>query len=642
MENYGLTCSYDPGDNKLRLYSTTRLDKETYAQVRAAGFIYAPQQKLFVAPCWTPERADLLIELCGEIEDEDKSLVERAEERAERFEDYSEKRAEDANRARDYVSSIADGIPFGQPILVGHHSEKHARKDAEKIENGMRKAVKMWETSKYWIARAHGALYHAKYKERPDVRARRIKGLEADKRKHEREKEQAEHCLKIWNKEGLTLEQAILFAGYSQAGHLQLPRKEGDKKDFNQNPSAYDALSNSYPNLYAPRTLQEVIEAANVTYPRSIAHSQRWIEHISNRLLYEKAMLEEAGASALIAPKARPTQPPLLNYRQASFRVSKLYHRGEFEELPQLEMTKEAYTKIYSDHRGTQTIENSHRVRSAMVRLRDYPQFRTQADNDHAKSHGENCVRIYQTVAVFLTDSKEHTKPDAKPKPESIIELRQPLTQYQHTPPERTQFDDIKDSLRTGVKVVSTPQLFPTPPDLAKRLCDEAGILSGCRVLEPSAGTGNILKAILNNAVGADCVRIVAVEINHALVEQLEYTRNMTLYANEDNYKIIEGDFLECNGDLGKFDRVVMNPPFAEGQDVAHVRHAFNFLKPGGRLVSIMGAGVTFKSDKKTTEFREWLDEIGGTIEALPPDSFKESGTSVQSVVVIIERGNYE
>ena len=84
------TATYSPEDNKLRLYSTTRLDSETYARVKAAGFIWAPKQDLFVAPMWTPSREDLLIELAGEIEDEDRSLVDRAEERADRFSDYKE------------------------------------------------------------------------------------------------------------------------------------------------------------------------------------------------------------------------------------------------------------------------------------------------------------------------------------------------------------------------------------------------------------------------------------------------------------------------------------------------------------------------------------------------------------------------
>jgi hypothetical protein len=57
---------------------------------------------------WTPSREELLLELCGEIDDEDNSLVERAEERSERFNDYSESRAEDPststqNRHRFYL-----------------------------------------------------------------------------------------------------------------------------------------------------------------------------------------------------------------------------------------------------------------------------------------------------------------------------------------------------------------------------------------------------------------------------------------------------------------------------------------------------------------------------------------------------------
>ena len=41
-------------------------------------------------------------------------------------------------------------------VLVGHHSERHARRDQERIENGMRRAVRLWETSEYWSRRAAG------------------------------------------------------------------------------------------------------------------------------------------------------------------------------------------------------------------------------------------------------------------------------------------------------------------------------------------------------------------------------------------------------------------------------------------------------------------------------------------------------
>lgn len=180
------SATYSPDDNKLRLYALHRLPPELYQRVKAAGFRWAPKQGFFVAPMWTPGREDLLIELCGEIDDEDTSLAERAEERADRFEHYSERRAAEAERAHDAVKAIADSIPFGQPILIGHHSERRARKDAERIQSGMRRTVRLWKTSEYWTTRANAAVRHAKYKERPDVRQRRIKKLEADQRVQQR------------------------------------------------------------------------------------------------------------------------------------------------------------------------------------------------------------------------------------------------------------------------------------------------------------------------------------------------------------------------------------------------------------------------------------------------------------------------
>src|SRR5688500_14498884 len=172
-----------PEHNTLRRYAPSRLDTVLYARAKAAGFSWAPRQQLFVAPMWNPEREDLLIELAGTIDDEDTSLVERAEERANRFDDYRDSRLADATSAEKGVRAIMDSIPPGQPILVGHHSEPRARRDKKRIDSGMRRAVHMWETAEYWQQRAAGALRHAKYTERPAVRARRIKRIEADLRK---------------------------------------------------------------------------------------------------------------------------------------------------------------------------------------------------------------------------------------------------------------------------------------------------------------------------------------------------------------------------------------------------------------------------------------------------------------------------
>ena len=242
------TATYSPDDNKLRLYATSRLDADTYARVKAAGFRWAPKQELFFTT-WTPQAEDIALELAGEIDDDDKSLTERAEERAGRFEVYSEKRATEAGQAKAAIDSISKRFEFGQPILVGHHSERKARKDAERIENGMRRAIRLWETSEYWQSRAAGAIRHAKYKELPAVRACRIKTIEADLRKQQRNKAEAEKWLRLWSLEGLTQEQALKLANHCW---LHLPLKEGDQEGWTTQPTAYDALTNSHPNLYAP------------------------------------------------------------------------------------------------------------------------------------------------------------------------------------------------------------------------------------------------------------------------------------------------------------------------------------------------------------------------------------------------------
>lgn len=599
-EHQYMTATYSPDDNKLRLSSVQRLDAETYARVRAAGFSWAPKQGIFVAPMWTPEREDLLVELCGDIGDEDTSLVDRAEQRAERFEEYSERRAADAERAHEAVAAIADGIPMGQPILVGHHSERHARRDAEKIENGMRRAVKMWETSKYWQSRAAGAIRHAKYKELPAVRARRIKTLEAEQRKAIRSRDQVKMWLHLWTecaneKDGAL--QAAVALKIASACNLSMPRKEGDRPDFNQRPDVYSVLHNSYPSLYAPRTLEEVLEYATSpnVYPPTIARYERWIAHYENRLGYERAMLEEAGASELLDKKPRPKQLPLCNYRAPEgIHCANIYRSGETIHYPQVEMTQAEYAKVWNDYKCTRVVDNSHRIRTAMIK--------------------------HSLVCVFLTDSKVHERPAPIAAQERAIAPR-PVSAY--TAPEPTKFDAMRDSLKAGVRVVSAPQLFPTPPELAARMVEEAGIEPGMLVLEPSAGTGNILKAIGNEPDK------VAVEINPSLVQALAR-------CGVSGLRVREGDFLQQNGNLGKFDRVLMNPPFADGADIDHVRHAYGFLKPGGRLVAIMCEGSFFRSDCKSQDFRAWLDAVGGMSEPLPADTFKTSGTGVITRLVVI------
>ena len=91
---------------------------------------------------------------------------------------------------------------------------------------------------------------------------------------------------------------------------------------------------------------------------------------------------------------------------------------------------------------------------------------------------------------------------------------------------------------------------------------------------------------------------------------------------------------------LDLYDRIIMNPPFEKGQDIDHVRRAYDMLHPNGRIVAIMSEGPFYRSDSKAQEFRAWLDDKGGTSEKLPEGSFKDSdrSTGVNTRLVIIDK----
>lgn len=386
-----MRATYSPEDNKLRLYPSERLSPEDYAKFKNAGFKWAPKQGLFVAPMWTPARFDLLESFAGEVGDEDTSLVERQEERAERFEVYSEKRQADALQAREQVKALSDGIPLGQPILIGHHSQRRAERDAQKIERGMQKAVSMWETSKYWQSRAAGALAHAKYKELPGVRARRIKKLGAEMRKWERAKKESVHALALWSIKDLSHEKALMIAGSSIAG-ITMARKPEDSPDYTRGPSAYDCLKPEPSRLFAPRTLQEVIETAQRVFPKSIERSNLWIEHYKNRIAYETAMLNEQGAGHLIEKKPRPKQAMILNYDGPVTLKGRYGNPPEVFNEP-VRMTKAEYAKEYN--KGCMKTEDGYRVRVAIVVAEGKPRY------------------MGQWTPVYLTDQKSN-KPEAQ------------------------------------------------------------------------------------------------------------------------------------------------------------------------------------------------------------------------------------
>ena len=161
---------------------------------------------------------------------------------------------------------------------------------------------------------------------------------------------------------------------------------------------------------------------------------------------------------------------------------------------------------------------------------------------------------------------------------------------------------------------------FPTPRNVTLRMIKIARLEPGLTVLEPSAGQG----AIADILGGFGCYL--------TLIEILPENRQIL---QSKGYRVDAEDFLQYNEK--KFDRIIMNPPFEKQADIDHVLHAFELLNQSRILVSVMSAGVGFRDNKKTTAFRELVEKYG-MFEQLPEDSFKESGTRVNTVLVMLRK----
>ena len=205
--------------------------------------------------------------------------------------------------------------------------------------------------------------------------------------------------------------------------------------------------------------------------------------------------------------------------------------------------------------------------------------------------------------------------------------LRTALREYVQYREGPKKADPIKEAERklVGIKIQG---FFPTPPTILRRMMGIADIEHTDRVLEPSAGKGNILDAVFESTPGLPKENVDAIEIVPSLQDIIK----------KKGYEVSGGDFLMYADEKG-YDKIVMNPPFEKGADIAHVKHAFEMLKPGGRLVAIMSEGPFFRDTKDAKEFRQMVSEYGHS-EKLAEGSFKdaERATGVNTRIVMLEK----
>lgn len=187
--------------------------------------------------------------------------------------------------------------------------------------------------------------------------------------------------------------------------------------------------------------------------------------------------------------------------------------------------------------------------------------------------------------------------------------------------------EEYRAAMDAGKKELA---FFATPPAVAERMAELAGIVEGDMVLEPSAGMGALVDVAL--AHGA---KVMAVEFS---LDRCKYLQQR--YGANPGVAVICDNFLDIGGALKpEFDAILTNPPFS-GQGsrslyAAHIELAMGYLAPGGTIVAIVPSSFSYSNDRAVVDLRRLLESWGAHVEELPEDTFKSSGTSVRALLVV-------
>ena len=172
-------------------------------------------------------------------------------------------------------------------------------------------------------------------------------------------------------------------------------------------------------------------------------------------------------------------------------------------------------------------------------------------------------------------------------------------------------------------------EFYPTPPELAKRLIDEEFFYSVRTVLDPSAGKGDLLKAINERFKSS---------YNHKTYDcyAVEVDPDLRAILKEKNYRLIGSDFLNFRT-YNQFDLILMNPPFSCGEK--HLLKALEMQKNGGKIRCILNAETIrnpYTNERKLLV--QQLESYGAKIEYVKNAfSHAEVKTNVEVAIIKVD-----
>lgn len=138
---------------------------------------------------------------------------------------------------------------------------------------------------------------------------------------------------------------------------------------------------------------------------------------------------------------------------------------------------------------------------------------------------------------------------------------------------------------------------FPTPIEVIDRMLMDTDVM-GKYVLEPSAGSGNIVDALTRRGAA----QVAACEIDDRLRKVLS-----------GKCDIIAHDFMTLTSEqVSHIDLIIMNPPFSKADD--HILHAYDIAPEGCKIISLCNKSMLergYYASRKRSQIMELVTSYG-------------------------------
>lgn len=376
------------------------------------------------------------------------------------------------------------------------------------------------------------------------------------------------------------------------------------------------------------RNIAELIENGDAKYLDKIS-AKTHIETLEDILREYK--------NKYIRRKAKEKYPDEKDYsymvqqysKELSSAADTLYNSIDIVEYPLTSFHRNALQNLLSE---SSNISNTLIVRKRIEKLLQ----ENNISEIYTKHNTEDIISLYdkgKAVGKFKYGNYDDIQQYKRLKTMGIkdtVMLRAALREYYKARGDYKETEEEKKArelkeIQRSIIGIKIPGYFPTPKSIVEEMLSYADIQEGNTILEPSAGSGHIADLIKEKYPDN---KLAVIEFNSSLSKILE----------KKGYNVAASDFLEYDE---KYDKIIMNPPFEKDQDVEHVFHAFSLLNPGGKVVAIMSEHPFFAEDKKSQEFRHWLESQEQSFDKkLPEGSFLKGArpTGVNTRIVVLEK----